>query len=222
VYHLELRHFPHTAWSFNLGGAELGAVVEPWVRGEVVELGDRKWSPERATLTILEGPHLPVEQLSMGRGWRSAQRSARDVTERILAAARQRGTAASPTAGAPAEPSPPSQAEPGLLADSLALELLSLLDARPTPLAEAWRLAAARLPGRPASECLALAERAVASLLDRGLIVILAGPEGAAAGSGAAGAPGAKVEHRDAERLLRARESWSGLGEAGEVLLRRL
>ena len=31
-------------------------MVRPWVRGQVVELGERRWSPERAKLTIYEGP----------------------------------------------------------------------------------------------------------------------------------------------------------------------
>jgi hypothetical protein len=60
-----------------------------------------------------------------------------------------------------------------LLADSLALEILAALDAGPAPLARIWSLAHERL-GRPApSRSLALAERAVRSLLSRALVVLV-------------------------------------------------
>src|SRR5438445_7825638 len=85
MFHVELRQFPHNACSFNLTEAELFALVVPWSRERWVELGEREWSPHQARLTVLEGPRLPVEQLSMGRGWRNAQRQSEDVTERMLA-----------------------------------------------------------------------------------------------------------------------------------------
>jgi hypothetical protein len=89
MYHLELRHFPHSAWRFNLSDQDLAAIVQPWVREQVVDVGERKWSPHLAKLTILEGPKLEVTELSMGRGWRSAQRRSEDVTERVLDTAKQ-------------------------------------------------------------------------------------------------------------------------------------
>ena len=113
----------------------------------------------------------------MGRGWRTAQRGSRDVTERVLAAARHAPARApsarerEPTATSPS-PAPGPSPDAELLADSIALELLSLLERESVPLSQAWRLAQARLPGRAASESLALAERAVASLLGRRLIVL--------------------------------------------------
>ncbi|HEY2202174.1 MAG TPA: hypothetical protein VGH56_09800, partial [Solirubrobacteraceae bacterium] len=89
MYHIELRQFPHNTCRFNLTEQELRAVLEPWVREKFVEVGERKWSPHQAKLTILEGPRLEVQQLSMGRGWRAAQRQSEDVTERLLAQAKQ-------------------------------------------------------------------------------------------------------------------------------------
>ena len=69
MYHLELRQFPHNMCRFNLTEEELHAlVVEAWTREQWIELGDRKWSPQQAKLTILEGPRIPMEQLTMGRG----------------------------------------------------------------------------------------------------------------------------------------------------------
>jgi hypothetical protein len=137
VFHVELRQFPHTACAFNLSEAELSALVEPWLREQWIELGERKWNPHQARMTILEGPHLPVEDLAIGRGWRNAQHQSEDVTERVLARAW------------------------GGDADT---ELLSLLGDDPAALLAAWRLAAQRRPELAPSESLALAESTLRSL----------------------------------------------------------
>ncbi len=139
--------------------------------------GDRraKWIPHQAKLKILEGPRIPLSQLTMGRGWRAAERQGRDVTDLMLAAAKQ--AAAPPSPPAPSETAPPTpapstslptqpaQPDSALVADSLGLELLALLAGGPAPLSAAWRRAAERFPERTPSENLELAERAVRSLL---------------------------------------------------------
>jgi hypothetical protein len=89
MYHLELRQFPHNLCRFNLTEQQLRAVVEPWAAEKVVDIGERKWSPHQAKLTILEGPQLAVAELSMGRGWRAAQRQSANVTERIMGLAQE-------------------------------------------------------------------------------------------------------------------------------------
>jgi hypothetical protein len=178
MYHVELRHFPHSAWRFNLDDQQLRAVVEPWVREQAVDFGERKWSPHLARLTILQGPKLEVAQLSMGRGWRTAQRQSEDVTESLLAAARQ-ALQAAPTGGsAPSSPmpdtapnEPPAQASPtgpnaapaGTPSDPVALgvQLAALLGPDPMGLLAAWRAAVAGSPGLAPSDSLALAERAL-------------------------------------------------------------
>src|ERR1700677_1728623 len=154
MYHIELRQFPHNAWRFNLSEQELRAVVEPWAREQIVEVGERKWSPHQAKLVILDGPRLDVAQLSMGRGWRAAQRNSEDVTERLLALARQAGEAAqaeqaalrasaavgASEAGAAATGAPAG----GSLGDPIALgvQLATLLGADAMALLDAWRAAA--------------------------------------------------------------------------------
>lgn len=148
MYHVELRQFPHSAWSYNLTEAEMRALVEPWCQERWVELGERKWDPRQARLTIFEGPELPVDQLSMGRGWRAVQRAGEDVTERVLSAARDAAPAPAPAA-APSGPSAP--------------ELLALLGDEPQALLEAWRHASALYRNRSPSERLALAEAALRS-----------------------------------------------------------
>ena len=111
MYHVELRQFPHNFCHFNLSDAELAAIVEPWKRGEPIEVGDRKWSPHQAKIRILEGPELALQELSMGRGWRAAERRSRDVTDRVLATAPP-PPAATPPPG-PAPRAPARRAVPG-------------------------------------------------------------------------------------------------------------
>jgi hypothetical protein len=217
VYHLELRQFPHNLNRFNLSDDELRAIVGPWTHDPWVELGERKWRPETAKITILEGPRIPLEQLSMGRGWRVVQRDSKDVTDRILAAAKQQAGAA--TSQQPPHGSPPDAA---LVADSLGLELLALLAEQPAPLSRAWHLAAERFPEGSPSEALALAEAAVASLL-RGRLIALLRPA-------APDAPGDADSHRAARHvgeaevaeLLRTPDSWADHDAATAVLLSRV
>ncbi len=170
MYHVELRQFPHNFCRFNLTERELReTILDAWAREEWVDFGERKWSPHQATLTVLDGPRIPVEQLSMGRGWRNAQRQSGDVTAELLAAARQwpvpapgaepgsgRRSKSEATPSATATPSAP--ARPALEPDRLAGELLALLGEDPVPLIRAWQLALERHPDRAPSECLALAE----------------------------------------------------------------
>jgi hypothetical protein len=161
MYHLELRQSFHNFNHFNVDDEELRALLEPWVRDRPIELGERKWSPHQAKLRILEGPHLPVEELSMGRGWRTAERESKDVSERVFAEARQ-ALAAAPTAPAPAPAVPPREPA-AALADPLALgvQLASLLGEDPGALLSAWRGVAARSTGLSPSEGLALAEKEI-------------------------------------------------------------
>ena len=88
VYHVELRHFPRNLCHFNMGAAELqSTILEPWTADRVFDLGDLRWDPRQARLIILEGPRIPPDQLTMGRGWSTAKRQGTDVTAQLLAAA---------------------------------------------------------------------------------------------------------------------------------------
>ncbi len=159
MYHVELRQFPHTACSFNLSEQELRSVLEPWVREQAVDFGERKWSPHTAKLTIIEGPHLSVEQLSLGRGWSAAQHEGEDATERVLAIATEAASHAQPEPAQPAVPAAQPSAVDPLAAGA---ELALLLGGEPARLLAAWREVAARASGLAPSEALALAERRLA------------------------------------------------------------
>jgi hypothetical protein len=170
MYHLELRQFPHNLCRFNLTEQDLRSLLAPWVLEKPLELGERKWSPHEATITVLEGPRLELQQLSMGRGWRAAQRASDDVTARVIAAATAASGVTAPHASAQAPAGPPQAAsdpsvDASLTADPLALgvQLASLLGGDAARLLEAWRQASAENPGRSPSETLAFAEAAVRS-----------------------------------------------------------
>jgi hypothetical protein len=223
VFHIELRQFPHNVCRFNLSEQELRVLVGPWSRERWIELGGRKWSPHQARLTILEGPHLAVQELSMGRGWRNAQRRSEDVTDRLLAAAKAplaHDGGSSPSLSAPSTgPSAPST-DVALEADSLGLELLAMLGEAPASLSAVWQLARSRFPERLPSECLAVAEQAIRSLLHRRLVVLVASA-GEANGNRHPGGPlGRTSAGAEAERLLQAPESWFE-DERAAVLVRR-
>jgi hypothetical protein len=171
MYHLELRQFPHNLCRFNLTEQELRGVLAPWVRDKPLELGERKWSPHQATLTVLEGPRLELGRLSMGRGWRAAQRESEDVTAGVIAAAGEALAAASTgaPAAAPIAQSPQdagrssSDTAPSSDPLTLGVQLASLLGDDPAGLLSAWREASARSPELSPSEALARGEAALRS-----------------------------------------------------------
>jgi hypothetical protein len=226
VYHVELRQFPHNMCRFNLSEQQLLALATPWANEQWVEFGERKWNVNEAKMTILEGPKMAMSQLTMGRGWRSAQRKCEDVTERVLEslerlpgasgesepsqAAAQPPVAESTWEGGGQAAASPPKAPPAdrlLLADSLGLEILAILDRGPVTPSRLWRLAHLRLGEGLASESLALAEQALRSLLERGLVRLSSLSAGG--DSGEPGAPAGKdlpEEHFGA--ALSAPESW--------------
>jgi hypothetical protein len=233
--------------------AELVAeVLGPWVSEGSVNLGERDWSAGQSRLTILEGPELPVSQLSMGRGWTAAQRQGRDVTAQMLGAARQAlsswaasaggilGAPAqagswlaggSPAALAPAgsqtEPSGPAAQLPAeapdrrMLGDSLGLELLSALSDGPRRLSLAWRLAAARLDGATPAESLALAEAAVRSLLNAGLLALCVDGDSERSSPEEVASDDLLLAAPEPVALLSAPESWSPEPDGPRLWLRR-
>jgi hypothetical protein len=161
MFHIELRQFPHNMCHFNMTERELfDTIVDGWAQEQWIEMGDRKWNPHQSKLIVLEGPRIPVEQLSMGRGWPTAQRQSEDVTERVIAQAKKRS--AGPPAPAPGDAHPPGVEDArGVVATE---QLLPLLGEDPAALLQAWRLAAERRRELAPSEALALAEETLRSL----------------------------------------------------------
>jgi hypothetical protein len=88
-FHIEVNGSRHHARSFNLTEEELGrTVLDPWLSGRPILLGDRKWSrDDESNLRILEGPELSIQDLAFSQGWANAERSATDVTTKVLESA---------------------------------------------------------------------------------------------------------------------------------------
>ena len=204
MFHVELRQFPNNFCRFNLTEEQLDRIiVGPWTRGELIELGERKWNPAQAKLTVLDGPEIPLSQLTMGRGWRNAQRQSHEVTERVLAAALE-AKAGQPSTG---------DIDLRLASDSLALALLSdLADGQRAPLVLAWQLACARYPDSLPSQSLALAEGALTSLSRADLIAIFK-------------SEGEELvrlrDEREIQASLRSLASWGGHPQAHGVWIAR-
>src|SRR5437879_4172699 len=84
-FHVEISRGMRSARAFNLDQERLSReVLEPWTKGRRFELGDQQWIPSKSSLRILEGPELDQTDLNFGRGWDSAERTARDVTVSAL------------------------------------------------------------------------------------------------------------------------------------------
>ena len=159
----------------------------------------------------------------MGRGWRNAQRRGEDVTDRVLAATKtsqvHNGGASSSQPRPSTGPSGPSSGLP-LEADSLGLELLTLIAEAPASLSAVWQLARSSFPERLPSECLAMAEQAIRSLLHRRLIVLVASGGDADRDRQAVAPSGREPAGAEVDRLLRAPESWFE-DQRAAVLVRR-
>jgi hypothetical protein len=84
-FHVEISGGINHARAFNLSLEELRrTILEPWLTGRPVDLGEHEWTPQESSLTILEGRHLDNPDLSFGQGWSNAERSAENVTRRVL------------------------------------------------------------------------------------------------------------------------------------------
>ncbi|MBS1884391.1 MAG: hypothetical protein JSS97_15710 [Actinobacteria bacterium] len=95
AFHIEVATGRLHARSFNLTEEELRrTVLDPWLGGRPVLLGDRKWTREDAELKILEGPELSNQDLAFSQGWSNAQRGAADVTQAVLGGATEARRAA--------------------------------------------------------------------------------------------------------------------------------
>jgi len=147
VFHVELRQFPHIARAFNLTAEDVQRrFVGPWARQETLELDEHRFSPEKARLTIYEGPHLRPDQIGMDRGWANVTKSGVDVTERMMADA----------------------IAPRTSVAGLKRQIESLCATRMLGIPDVLSLADESLPGRRVSERVALAEQSVWELLHQG------------------------------------------------------
>jgi hypothetical protein len=133
-FHVEISSPINCARALNVDEGDLRkAVLEPWVTGLPLILGDRDWEPRDSRLTILEGPAVPAA-IAGDDGWATALRTAEDVTRPMIEVAE---------AGAPA------QTAMVLEADSVEAALQDL-HAGEVPRQIPWIDAVERIEGRDA------------------------------------------------------------------------
>lgn len=162
MFHIELRQFPHVARAFNLSREELDRrFLGPWARDQTVPLNDRRWAPDRARLTVYEGPELRQDEIGLGRGWQNAVKSGEDVTARVMAQARE---AADQQRG-------PAAAEPSV--EAVKQEILARCASSSAGIDEVVAIVNERFGLQRVSERLGLAEQAVWELLHQQRIRVL-------------------------------------------------
>lgn len=94
AFHVEVKSGLNHARTFNLTEEVLQhTVLEPWLNGRPIKLGDRSWDPRESELRVLEGPELSNPELSFGQGWANAERGSAEVTRRALDYAEERRSA---------------------------------------------------------------------------------------------------------------------------------
>jgi hypothetical protein len=186
VFHVQLRQSVNLSREFNLAEDDLRQrILVPWSAGAIVQSGERKWAPERAKLTIYEGPELRPDEIGMGRGWGNVTKQGTDVTARLLADV-GRAREATPT------PPPPTEL------DHCQPEIVRGAQRGGLTLADCILLAGSLRFGARVSERLALAEQAVWELLHAHEVVL----EGDGAG------PDAGPD--EWQRVLLDWDAWSG------------
>lgn len=236
MFHVELRRNLEHVCRFNMSEQTLlSSILVPWASGRPIELGERSWRPDETTVTVLEGPEIPIGGLTMSRGWPTALRQGTDVTETVVASVRQSlaararaakgdglggvdgvlgagvGVGGTAVAGEPVGGSGRGGAGDQVLADAFGLELLCNLRDDALTLHAAWRLAGERHPELAASDSLALAMNAVLALLRSGLAMLVEGETGEALELGG----------EDLEAKVRAMDGWLADVGAGALEIRR-
>ncbi len=159
MFHVELRMGMHVVREFNLSEQRLWLeFLAPLMAGQDFTLEGHEFSPRQTRLTVYEGVELRPDQLGMGRGWQNVERSASDVTERVLARAREHTAAAASKTPEPARPA---------AAELLRERLIGRLSAGPIAAAEILAIASELVPDASDAERQQIAGHAAWALLVR-------------------------------------------------------
>ena len=152
MYHVQLRESVHVVRAFNLTAEEVrNRYLSLLAAGSPFMLEGHEWEPRKTRLLIYEGPELRPDQIAMGRGWPTVERSGTDVTKELLA-----------------QPPTTSAGERVPEVDQLKERLIGRLSADEIELSEILRMVAGLMPGHRVSEQLAATEQAVWELLHQG------------------------------------------------------
>jgi hypothetical protein len=162
MFHVEIRSGLHQVRMFNLTEQRLWLeFLAPLMADDDFTVEDHDFSPRQSRLMVYEGPELRPDQLmGMGRGWQNVERTATDVTERVLERAREHtdrqrrdATAASSVPVA---------------ADLVRERLIGRIAAGPVASEEILAIIAELMPAGSEQERLEVAKYATWALLERG------------------------------------------------------
>jgi hypothetical protein len=157
MFHVEMRMGTDVVRQFNLNEQGLWTrFLAPLMADRPFTLEGHEFIPRTTRINIFEGPQLRPDQLALGRGWQNAERSGNDVTEAVLARAREHVSAA--------QAAPPTVPVP----DALRERLIGRLTAGPVSFDEITDMATELMPASAVGEQLATAERAALDLLRNG------------------------------------------------------
>lgn len=140
---------------FNLSEQRLWVeFLAPLMADANFTVAGHEFVPRQTRLKVYEGPELRPDQLGMGRGWQNVERTANDVTERVLERAREHTAA-------------PADKPTG--ADLLRERLTGRLSAGPIAAREILVVAAELMPDAGERNRVEAARQAAWSLLERDL-----------------------------------------------------
>jgi hypothetical protein len=160
MFHVEMRTGMHVVREFNLNDERLWLeFLAPLMAGREFSVEGHEFIPRETRIKIFEGPELRPDQLAMGRGWQSVERTAQDATERVLQRAREHAAQAQPTK---------TQASAPLSADLLRERLIGRITAGPIAGQEILAAAAELMPDASGTERQEAARHAAWALLERG------------------------------------------------------
>jgi hypothetical protein len=164
MFHVEMKMGIDVVREFNLDERALWSrFLGPLMADRDFVLEGHEFSPRKTRIKIYDGPQLRPDQLSLGRGWQNVERGGSDVTEVVLARARE-FTAVARSGGSPVDAS----AAALVATDALRERVIGRLSAGPVTLVEIATMAADLLPGIGADEQLAAARQTALELLSAG------------------------------------------------------
>jgi hypothetical protein len=166
MFHVEMRMGMQVVREFNLSEERLWLeFLAPLVADRPFVVEDHEYIPHETRLKVFEGEELRLDQLGMGRGWQNVERAYTDVTERVLARAREHTA----TSTRPLEPTAAAHAP---AAELLRERLIGRISAGPITAAEILSTALELMPGSGEPELLDVAQRAVWALLERDVALL--------------------------------------------------
>jgi hypothetical protein len=166
MFHVEMRMGMQVVREFNLTEERLWLeFLAPLMDDRPFVVEDHEYIPQETRLKVFEGDELRLDQLGMGRGWQNVERAYTDVTERVLARAREHTAAGT----RPPEPAAGAHAP---AAELLRERLIGRLSAGPITAAEILSTAIELMPGSAEPALLDVAQRAVWALLERDVAML--------------------------------------------------